>query len=117
MVETIEIINAARIVDQKKLSIYTYTGKNEVSNTVSSSMAALMTSVNSPNVRHVTGNDNRLTIGRTIEFTSPKTTETMSNAMMISPVSGVPVSLRTSMPGRIHIATQNDAAVTRTRNR
>src|SRR5690625_4292681 len=117
MVETIEIINAARIVVQKKLSIYTYTGKNEVSHTDSSSMAALMTSVNSPNVRHVTGNDNRRTIGRTNEFTSPKTTETTSNAAMISQVSGVTEAPRTSMPGRIHIATQHDAAVTRTRNR
>src|SRR5690625_924865 len=117
MVDTTEIINAASIAVQKKLSIVTYTGKKEVSQTVRNSIAALMTSVNNPSVRHVTGNDKGLTIGRTIAFTSPTPTETMSSPMTTSPVSGWPALVATSIPGRIHIATQNDAAVTSTRKR
>src|SRR5690625_1927592 len=116
MVDTTEMINAASIAVQK-LSMSTYTGKNDVNQTVKNSIAALMIRVKSPSVRHVTGKDSRLTIGRTIAFTSPKTTDTTSSAIMNSLVSGWPASVTTSIPGRMSSATQNAAAVTRTRKR
>ena len=112
IVATTAIIRAARMVVQKKLSMVTWTGRKEVAQTVNDSIAALITRVNNPNVRHVIGSDKNLTIGRTTPLMSPKTTETISRATIDSPVSGVPVSEVSSMPGRIQRATQKDAAVT-----
>ena len=85
MAETTAMINAAKMVVQKKLSMTTWIGKNEVIHTVSDSIAALMIKVNNPNVRHVMGSDSKLTIGRTIALTRPNTTETMSNPKTVSP--------------------------------
>lgn len=92
-------------------------GKKEVIHTVSDNIAALMMIVNNPRVKHVMGNDKKLTIGRTIALTRPNTTETINKPMMVSLVPTVPESEAMSMPGKIHRATQNDAAVTRVRRR
>src|SRR5699024_6760013 len=116
-VETLAMIKAARIVVQKKVSISTWTGKNEVIHTVNHSIAALITSVNRPKVRQVTGKDKKLTIGRITALISPKTTEMISSATIDSPVLGTPTSAVSSIPGRIQSATQKDAAVTKVRRR
>lgn len=116
----------ARIAVQKKESIVRCTGVKVLSHAVRYSMAALITIVNRPSVRMVTGRDNSLTKGRTKAFTTPKIRPMNRYARMMPAVSAPWVSpalaaadsvalVEMSMPCRSQVATHKASPLIKTR--
>lgn len=116
----------ARIAVQKKESIVRCTGVNVLSHAVRYSIAALITMVNRPSVRMVTGRDNSLTRGRTKALTTPKIRPMNRYARTMPAVSAPWVSpalaaadsvalVEISMPFSSQVATHRASPLIRTR--